>query len=527
MKKKITSSFIIALMIAGITSSSAFATTANGSVVIGDKTFDLAYANDVTNSTEITNAIIEGGAIYVKDFSGNWIDNITGKIVNESVIPGENGNQVVIATVRANTFGATVNATSTQEGATQYQIFNGTTKISEITNLGTNTVIFPSKTVGDTVIIKLFNVSGVIVATTNVTLVAPIEISPIIKVTNISLNKTTDSLTVDGTDNLIATINPTDATNKAVNWTSSANNIATVDNNGKVTAVSKGTTTITATTKDGINTANCIVTVNGIVAVNSIVTFKDKKLEKVVRATINKPTGTLHKSDVVKITKLPCEGEGISDISGIENLENLQNLDLYANSISDISALKGLINLKELFLSMSKISDISPLEGLTNLQILWLDGNKISDISSLKGLTNLQELNLASNQISDMSPLKELTNLGNIGLDANKISDISVLKGLTNLQKLKLGVNQISDITPLEGLTKLQVISLEFNQIRDISSLGKLSNLQQINLNANQISDISVLKGLVNLQELYLDSNQISDENMQSLQGELPNCSVY
>ncbi|WAG56644.1 leucine-rich repeat domain-containing protein [Clostridium estertheticum] len=521
MKKKITSSFIIALMIVGASYISAFATTANGTVVIGSKSFDLAYANDVTNSTEITNAIIEGGAIYVKDFSGNWIDNTTGKIVNASIIPGENGNQVVIATVRANTFGATVNATSTQEGATQYQIFNGITKISEITNLGTNTVIFPSKIVGDTVIIKLFNVSGVIVATTNVTLVAPIEISPIIKVTNISLNKTTDSLTVDGTDNLIATVNPTDATNKAVNWTSSANNIATVDNNGKVTALSEGTATITATAKDGINTANCIVTVN------SIVTFKDKNLEKVVRATINKPTGTLHKSDVVKITKLPCEGEHISDISGIENLENLQNLDLYGNSISDISELKGLINLQELFLSMSKINDISPLEGLTNLQILWLDGNQISDISSLKGLTSLQELNLASNQISDMSPLKGLTNLGNLGLDANKISDISVLKGLTNLQKLKLGVNQISDITPLEGLTNLQVISLEFNQISDISSLGELSNLQQIDLTDNQISDISVLKGLVNLQELYLDSNQISDENMQSLQGELPNCSVY
>ncbi|MBW9172492.1 hypothetical protein K2F43_14880 [Clostridium estertheticum] len=96
MKKKITSSFIIALMIAGITSSSAFATTANGSVVIGDKTFDLAYANDVRNSKEITNAIIEGGAIYVKDFSGNWIDNTTGKIVDASVMPGQ-GDELTVA----------------------------------------------------------------------------------------------------------------------------------------------------------------------------------------------------------------------------------------------------------------------------------------------------------------------------------------------------------------------------------------------------------------------------------------------
>ncbi|MCB2357843.1 hypothetical protein [Clostridium estertheticum] len=37
----------------------------------------------------ISNKIIEGGAIYVKDFLGNWIDNTTGKIVDASVIPGE------------------------------------------------------------------------------------------------------------------------------------------------------------------------------------------------------------------------------------------------------------------------------------------------------------------------------------------------------------------------------------------------------------------------------------------------------
>ncbi|NNU76565.1 leucine-rich repeat domain-containing protein [Clostridium estertheticum] len=89
MKKKIINTFLVSLMIAGTTSFSAFATTANGSVVIGDKTFDLAYANDATNLTEINNAIIQGGAIYVKDFSGDWIDNTTGKTVEESVISGE------------------------------------------------------------------------------------------------------------------------------------------------------------------------------------------------------------------------------------------------------------------------------------------------------------------------------------------------------------------------------------------------------------------------------------------------------
>lgn len=89
MKKKIIGSFVVALIIVATTFFTALATMPNGTVVIGDKSFDLAYANDTINLTEITKAIIQGGEVYVKDFSGNWIDNNTGLKVNASVIPGE------------------------------------------------------------------------------------------------------------------------------------------------------------------------------------------------------------------------------------------------------------------------------------------------------------------------------------------------------------------------------------------------------------------------------------------------------
>ncbi|MBO7317572.1 MAG: Ig domain-containing protein, partial [Bacteroidales bacterium] len=57
------------------------------------------------------------------------------------------------------------------------------------------------------------------------------------------------------------------ATNKVVTWTSSDNEVATVDENGNVTAVSIGTATITATTTDGSDlSASCIVTVLPILA---------------------------------------------------------------------------------------------------------------------------------------------------------------------------------------------------------------------------------------------------------------------
>ena len=55
-----------------------------GTVLIGTKSYTLEYANNSANSSEINNALVNGGAIYVKNFSGNWIDNLTGKTVNPS-----------------------------------------------------------------------------------------------------------------------------------------------------------------------------------------------------------------------------------------------------------------------------------------------------------------------------------------------------------------------------------------------------------------------------------------------------------
>ena len=65
-----------------------------------------------------------------------------------------------------------------------------------------------------------------------------------------------------GTYTLKATVNPSDASNKNVTWKSSDDKIATVDANGKVTAVAVGKATITVTTEDGGKTATCEVTVD-------------------------------------------------------------------------------------------------------------------------------------------------------------------------------------------------------------------------------------------------------------------------
>ena len=102
--------------------------------------------------------------------------------------------------------------------------------------------------------------------TTTTTTVAPTTTTTTtekqIPVTGVTLDKSTLSLEVGATGNLVATIAPSNASYKAVKFTSSDDKVATVDNTGKVTAVKAGSADITVESlMDGSKTAKCELTV--------------------------------------------------------------------------------------------------------------------------------------------------------------------------------------------------------------------------------------------------------------------------
>lgn len=88
------------------------------------------------------------------------------------------------------------------------------------------------------------------------------ETEKTVAVTGITLNKTELTLTAGGKETLTATVKPDNATDKTVTWASDKTGIATVSAGGEVTAVAKGSTTITATA--GGKSATCTVTVNPV-----------------------------------------------------------------------------------------------------------------------------------------------------------------------------------------------------------------------------------------------------------------------
>ena len=123
-------------------------------------------------------------------------------------------------------------------------------------------------------------------ATCNVT------VNPILA-ESIALDKTELNLTIGASEKLTATVLPEDVTDKTVTWSTSDASIATVDNEGNVTAVAVGEATITATCGD--KTATCKVTVNPILAES--ITLDKTELTLTIGAS-EKLTATVLPEDV-------------------------------------------------------------------------------------------------------------------------------------------------------------------------------------------------------------------------------------
>ena len=217
---------------------------------------------------KLTNA--EGNVTYLRT---------TGRIVIDTTAPAING---------------------VEDGEVYY-----TTKNVQITddNLASVTVNGSPKTVGgyNTIWIALFsdaNRTYKIVATDKAgnrteKTITVYDGTYVIPVTGVSLDESSITLDVGGNQTLTATVTPEDATNKKVCWSSDNEAVATVSEDGVVTAVAGGTAVITATTHDGLFTASCTVTVNAPDAPPTITTdtLPDGKVGEAYSHTLT-ATGT-------------------------------------------------------------------------------------------------------------------------------------------------------------------------------------------------------------------------------------------
>ncbi|MBR3870067.1 MAG: Ig-like domain-containing protein, partial [Clostridia bacterium] len=95
-------------------------------------------------------------------------------------------------------------------------------------------------------------------------------VEEVVRTTGVDIEEESVTLMEQRNLQLTAKVLPDDAGNKHVTWSSDAENIATVDANGVVTAINAGEATVTVTTEDGGFTDTCVVTVTPAIAITDV-----------------------------------------------------------------------------------------------------------------------------------------------------------------------------------------------------------------------------------------------------------------
>lgn len=246
-----------------------------------------------------------------------------------------------------------------------------------------------------------------------------------VAIVSITIEPTSFVINAGETKQLSVTALPENATKKekilsTLVWHSDNEEVASVDENGMVTAKKYGTTTISASIPDGFVTGSCEVTVNQDIT---------DKFDYVLAAALEykdliEDSDKIMYAEVTKITSFSMPKtykERLESCKGLEFLTNLEYLYL-----TDCKNLKTL--------------DVSKL---TKLQNLIADGCQLANITFGKH-DNMVYISLIENKLKKFDG-SIFPNLTNLYLSDNELTEIN-LKGCSKLLALQLINNKLKSI---------------------------------------------------------------------------------
>ena len=138
-----------------------------------------------------------------------------------------------------------------------------------------------------------------------------------VAVESVALNKTTLTLEQGQAETLTATVIPDNAANKNLSWDSDNKAVATVDEDGKVSALTAGTANITVTTEDGGKTATCVVTVTAPAAPIEVESISIKEATTIA----------IGSSETLTVTYTPSDANTGKEVTWSSSDESVATVD--------------------------------------------------------------------------------------------------------------------------------------------------------------------------------------------------------
>ncbi|MGB5988880.1 MAG: Ig-like domain-containing protein [Marinifilaceae bacterium] len=398
------------------------------------------------------------------------------------------------------------------------------------------TIIFPKNATNKTIIWTSENeeiaivedgvISGIKAGTTNITalsedsgIIESYKIIVSISVESVNITNTITKLEVGKTLQMKATILPIESTNKGIKWETNSKKIATISEDGLVTAIGNGVLTITAKSLGGGKAAEyriCIVTPvkdilltpnkgkikvgepiqltprifprkasnrtvrwvssnNNIVSVNAFGVITGKSIGK---ATITVITECGNKKgtcevEVTNFIYIPDKNFRFALLAA--KIDNNKDGEFTQEEISEVHDLK---------INNQDIADLTGIRAFKNLYTLLCKGNQINslDLSGCKGLTTID---CSENKITNLN-ITNCTEIVKLTCKQNKITSLN-LSNCPDINRIYCEYNSLTSIN-LNNCTKLTYIDCTGNELSSLN-LSNCKELDTIDCDENNLSE--------------------------------------
>lgn len=258
-----------------------------------------------------------------------------------------------------------------------------------------------------------------------------------VAIVSLTIEPTSFLLNAGETKQLSVTALPENATKKekilsTLVWHSDNEEIASVDQNGLVTAKKYGSARISASIPDGFVTGSCDVTVDQDITAH----FDEILAAALEYNNLIKDSDKIMYEEVTKIKKFSIPDHYAKQIESCKGLEFLVNLEyLYLSDCKNLKTLdvSKLTKIESLIVKNCPITDIT-FGNHNNLKYIQLEDNKLKkfDASIFPNLTNLY---LSNNELTEIN-LKGCGKLESLLIINNKLKSVDITEA-TNLDAQK------------------------------------------------------------------------------------------
>jgi len=340
--------------------------------------------------------------------------------------------------------------------------------------------------------------TAIITATTadgNKSATCVVSVGPV-SVSSVSLNKTSLSLVTGYSDTLIATLSPSNATNKNVSWKTSDSAIASVAD-GIITAKAAGAAIITVTTVDGAKEANCYVSVTSDSAPGGT------------------DTGVLYAEASTYVTVYYFSGPGGVDITipaskngkPVIGIDNGVFWDIWLASINMPSSITY-IGDKAFF--GSNLASVTIPSSVTSIGASAFSGNQLTSINIPSSVTSIAAGTFSGNQLTSVTIPSSVASIGVSAFANNQLTSVTIPSSVTSIGDNAFKMNQLTSVTIPSSVTYIGSGAFFYNQLTSVTIPSSVTYIGNEAFYRNYLTSVTIPPSVTSIGAGVFYSNQLT-----------------